>query len=168
MSGSNRKRFDVELENGTLLAGDYLPSRRATSQVLAVERAERARLDVHADGATKTVDNNLGVAVRELILRDLDGNFLAWGGEIEPGARAELIASKADPALGRRIELMLRSTLPLSGFGATDPLEVLPPGSYLAWLANGPFRDDCGIETTELGGSHVVLGILPIESEEGR
>jgi hypothetical protein len=46
--------------------------------------------------------------------------------------------------------------------------ETVPPGCYVARLAWSPFRDDCGVETSEKTSAHVVLGVLALEAEAWR
>jgi len=169
-SSWNRKRYEVELEGGALLAGDYLPSRRATSQVVAVERAERGRLDVKRSGNALAVDNNLGVGVKHLTVRDPEGRFFVFDGNLAPGASAELQVAERLEELDVAIDQILTRTLPLTDHRLTfEPAKrAIPAGCYLAELERGPFRDDCGIEMSELAGAHVVLGVLPFEPEAWR
>jgi hypothetical protein len=165
--GWNRKRLEVDLEGGALLGGDYLPSRKATSQVLAVERAERARLDVRRKGDALAVDNNLGVGVEELFVRDPEGRFYRWSGPLDPGASTDVRVVADENALRTALGNVLDAALPLRA-GSTPALEAVPPGCYLARLATSPFRDPCGIEMNELAGTHFVLGVLPLEPEAWR
>jgi hypothetical protein len=162
-----RKNFEVAHEAGTLLGGDYLPSRRATDQVLAVERAERARLDVRRKGATLEVDDNLGVAVEELLVRDPEGSIHHLRDGLDAGERAELSALEDEEAVRAALDRVLSDTLSTTVHPAGYPGGV-PPGCYLARLARSPFRDDCGVEMNELAGAHVVLGVLPLDPEVWR
>jgi hypothetical protein len=156
-----RLRFEVELAGEFLVSGDFLPSRRRTNQVLAVERAERARLDVRRAGESLRVDNNLGITVEALLVRDPEGRLHWSSGALAPGASAELrIAGEQE---GSASDALLATTLPLT---AARPSESVPPGCYLARLARSPFRDDCGIETNELASAHVVLGVLSLADED--
>jgi hypothetical protein len=165
-SRSDRRRLEVEHEGGTLLSGDYLPSRKATTQVLAVERAERARLDVRKSGAALQVSNNLGVGIEELVVRDPEGAFHVLEGPLPAGASAELRAPASPQALSAALNDAQHQSFPFTPTSAApDPP---PPGCYLARLATGPFRDTCGIETNELAGAHVVLGVLQIEPDAWR
>jgi hypothetical protein len=164
--GGSRKRFEVELEQGTLLRGDYLPSRKSTDQVLTVERAERARLDVRRSSEGLHADNNLGVSVSSLIVRDPEGTFYLLEGPLGPGASAELRSPDA-LALSAALDDSRGDTLALTPL-ALSSTDAVPPGCYLAHLERSPFRDDCGIETNELAGTHVVLGVLPLEPEAWR
>jgi hypothetical protein len=165
--GRGSRRYEVDLEGGALLAGDFLPSRKATTQLLAVERAERARLDVRRAGDALAVDNNLGVGLEELIVRDPEGRFYRSRGALGPGTSADLRATSDENELGTAIGNVLDDTLPLTT-GSLPSLDAIPPGGYLARLAASPFRDDCGIEMNELTGKHVVLGVLPLEPEAWR
>jgi hypothetical protein len=170
--GFGDRRYVVELAGGTLLAGDFLPSRKRVVQVLAVERAERARLDVRPgdtdgpdgpDGPGLVVDNNLGVAIEALFVRDPRGELHRLASRLEPGASATL----AVVPRGRAEELdeLLGAPVPLTPGRPAEHGFDPPGGCYVARLASGPFRDDCGIETNELAGSHTVLGVLPLDAE---
>ena len=161
---ARRRRFEVELAGGTLLAGDFLPSRAATNQVLAVERAERARLDVRRNGAGLSVANNLGVEIEELIVCDPEGGLYALEIPLASGASTELRGP--DDGVRAHLDWPEPSPLALLAPGPTTPRP--PPGCYLARLASSPFRDDCGIEMNELESGHVVLGVLALEPEAWR
>src|SRR6185503_19938000 len=139
------------------------PSRKSTDQVLVVERAERARLDVRRSAEGLHADNNLGVSVSALLVRDPEGNFYLLEGPLAPGASAELRSPDAT-ALSAALNDSRGDTLALTPL-ALSSTEAVPPGCYLARLERSPFRDDCGIETNELASSHVVLGVLPLEPE---
>jgi hypothetical protein len=131
------------------------------------ERAERARLELAREGERLRVDNNLGADLEALILRAPDGSFHGLDGGLLAGARARLEPLEVSAPLGEALAGLLGSSLPLErGAPArADWKEALPRGCYLAKLARGVFRDDCGIETRELAGAHLVLGVLPLEAE---
>jgi hypothetical protein len=157
-----RQRFEVALEPGPLLSGDFLPSRKATDQVLAVERAERARLDLRSDGGAWRVDNNLGAGVEALVVRDPEGVLHRVEGPLAPGASAALRRLDDVAAGVAALEALRGHPRALTPVGLPAE-EVLPPGCYLARLAASPFRDDCGVETRELASEHLVLGVLAPE-----
>jgi len=162
-----RDRFVVALERVPLLKGDYLPSRRRADQVLAVERAERARLDVHRTAGGLSVANNLGVVVRGLLVRDPEGGFHGLESPLEPGQEATLEPLASDVAVDARVGRLLDGGLPPRN-GKVVPQEQLVPASYLAALDASPFRDACGVETTELEGRHLLWGVLSQASGDWR
>jgi hypothetical protein len=135
--------------------------------MLAVERAERARLDVHRSGAGLRVDNNLGTTIEQLVLRDPEGACHALEAPLAPGASAELRgpleeADQAGELMSFREQARLLTPVELRD------AQALPAGCYLALLAASPFRDACGIEMNELASEHLVLGVLPLDPEEWR
>lgn len=151
-------QLEVRREPELVLGADFLPTRVATAQVICTERAERARLDVARDGASYQVHNQLGVELRELVLRDPGGNAFVLGAPLSAAASATLVA---DERRGSELEgELLSGAMPLVvGVGK------LPPGCYAARLDSSPFRDPCGIETNERSGDHRVLGVLAVDGE---
>lgn len=166
----NRASYEVEFAGGLMLSGEYLPSRKAKAQVLVSERSERARLDVHADGNGLRVDNNLGTSLRELVLRDPEGELHRLADALAPGESAALVRvepdSEAFARLHAEVDALLDSSLSPLAPKNTSPLQVVAPGTYLARLEHAPFRDDCGIETRELFGRHVLFGVLALAPED--
>lgn len=162
-----RQSFEVEYRNGTLLKGDYLPTRIPVQQVIGSERAERARLLVRLEGGRLQVDNNLGTRVERLALRDLEGRFYTLGSPLAAGESAALARDEygVDVAgLARELcePLSILPAEPASG------MDFIPSGSYLAELETSPFRDACGIEENELAGRHVLFGVLSSAAEAWR
>ncbi len=150
---------------GWTLSGDFLPTRRLASQLLTVDRAERARLEVDFDSAEAQVTNGLGVRVEELLVRDAQGRDFRLEAPLEPGSQARLKACDAQDA--QRLEVgMLARTIWLPGLSGLT--RSVPPAAYLARVASGVLLDECGVETRELSGLHVVLGVLPESGEERR
>lgn len=163
-----RQSFEVEYGSGTLLKGDYLPTRVPVKQVLATERAERARLVVKLDGERLRVDNNLGARIERLVLRDPDGRLFTLGAALAAGDSAALERDAfGEDARGLAKELH-ELTLPITSAEPASGDSYLPPGCYLAQIGASPFRDACGIEENERAGRHVVYGVLPIEAEAWR
>jgi len=167
-SGRARSRYSVELDGGTLLSGDYLPSRRTVNQVLTVERAERARLTTRLVAEGLEVGNDLGVRLEELIVRDAEGRFYLAAEPLAPGASALLRPAGDALAPDLAVHRLSTLSLPPAFLEHAAEAEDLPPGCYLASLAASPFRDDCGIETNELASAHVVLGVLSLAPEDWR
>lgn len=167
-SGSMNESYEVELGEGVLLGGRFLPSRVPVRQVLSSERAERGRLGVSLAGPRPRVDNNLGVTLDELLVRTPDGACFHLEKRLGPGASAELEPVEAAPtAEGLALDLHRTGLAP----APVEPAgleRALPPGCYLAQLATNPFRDPCGIEENELFGAHVLFGVLPLEEEAWR
>jgi hypothetical protein len=163
-----RKRYQIEIADGTVLKGDYLPSRQEVEQVVKVERAERARLDFHGGGAAPRVDNNLGTTLEILVVRDREGTYHEAREAIAPGASGDLVRIPDDSStLERALAVLQHHPEALSASNLLSD-ELLPPGCFLAKIATNPFRDDGDVEMTELSGEHLVLGILPLEGEESK
>lgn len=162
LGGENN--FVTRHDQGWLLSGDFLPTRRAVAQMLSCDRAERARLEVNFAGGQAEVVNNLGASVEALLVRDASGRSFGLSGSLAVGARAVLAELNAIDA-SALVEELLDSAVAVTP-PATAPAESVPQACYLARLASGVFRDDCGIETNELSGRHIVLGVLPLEPEE--
>jgi hypothetical protein len=159
MGRRDRYQLDVERKPELVLGADFLPTRVPTMQVICAERAERARLEVAKDGDGYEVTNNLGVEVRELVLRDPDGNAFVLKERLPPGAAATLIA---DSARGTALEQRILFD---QGMPPLPMSSALPQACYAATLASSPFRDACGIETNELSSDHKLIGVLPLDAE---
>jgi hypothetical protein len=163
-----RARLQLELGDGLLLKGDYLPSRVAIEQTLGCERAERARLGVTLVGERLRVDNNLGADLAEFAVRAPDGRLYASNEGLRAGESVELAPAASTLNAEPLIESLSTRAMPLSSATPEAPGELLPAGCYLAALHTSPFRDDCGIETVELAGNHVLFGVLPLGEEAWR
>ncbi len=150
---------------GWTLSGDYLPTRRLASQVLTVDRAERARLLVEFGGRFVQVTNQLGVRVEELLVRNPQGQYFELNRPLAPGAQTTLGIS--DEIHGRNLEFSLFAQS-MSPTPPPAPAGAVPPAAYLARIAGGALLDDCGVESTEVHGLHVVLGVLDDPSEDRR
>ena len=173
--------YDINLDRG-LSSGDYLPVRRPASQMIVVDRSARARIAWEADGATRRVTNGLGVTIQHLLVREFDGAWYRLDGTLGPDATAAVEAVDSIVAEGwrRRIAQEQRDRgeedpLPpiLSELSPLDRISELWRGGYIAVLDRNPFVDDCGVESNELAGAHVVFGILDDEvrgdpGEQGR
>ncbi|MSR62522.1 MAG: hypothetical protein EXS08_08760 [Planctomycetes bacterium] len=167
-TGGSRAHYSIELDGGTLLSGDYLPSRRSVNQVLSVERAERARLSTRLGAEGLEVGNDLGARVEELIVRAADGRFYLAAAPLAPGESVVLRALDDALAADFAVHHLFSASLAPAPAEAKEAAADLPPGCYLARLAASPFRDACGIETNELAGAHVVLGVLSLDAEDWR
>jgi len=147
--------FTQDLDDGRLLAGDFLPVRRPVSQLLLSDRSSRLRLDVTPVDDAVEVANALGGAVEELMLRGVDGRYHHLEGVLGAGESRRLIggASLQDRReWSDELELIL-------GASASES-DDMPPGSYLAVVVDaGELRDSCGISVNELNGRHVVFGV---------
>jgi len=164
----DRMRLALELDDGLLLKGDYLPSRVLVRQMLGSERAERARLGVTLVGERLQVDNNLGADLTELVVRTPDGRLYASADGLGAGASIELAPAVSALNAEALLDGLHTRAMPLSSAKTESSLERLPPGCYLAALRTNPFGDDCGIDAVELSSNHVVFGVLPLEEEAWR
>ncbi len=158
-------RLRTSQDRGWTLSGDFLPTRRLASQLLTVDRAERARLEFEFGGAAVQVTNNLGVRVEELLVRDGKGLDFMLNAPLAPGAKGALDAVDEGRAREQELALITRGVL------LTPPCElarVVPSAAYLARVGSGALLDECGVATNEQNGLHVVLGVLPAQGEEQR
>lgn len=147
-------QLELDFREGLVFGGDQLPVRREARNAFLVDRAARARLEVTRDGERVVVENGLGAAIEQLVLRDENGGWHALDGVLAQGARATLAPlARADEAVDRTTALLGDT----AGLASTT---VLAPASYAARLAAGAFVDPCGIEYQEEESTHVVLGIL--------
>lgn len=154
-SGSWRSEsfFTVDLTDGRLLGGDYLPVRQPVGQLVLSERPSRLRLDLGGDGQAIEVTNGLGARIEDLVLRTADGAYHRLGAPLGEGEVGPLTpVSGIEGAGDLRHELVW--------FGGRPNAASLAPGSYLARLDGHALRDDLGIEVVELTGSHLLLGVL--------
>lgn len=154
-----RNRYSVDLSDGTLLAGAFMPVREPVRQAVLSDRAARARLDVEAEGGRLVARNGLGAVIASIALRDAGGAFHAFTGRLAPGESAPLTPFPEADARVRVSELVAIEGAPFSG--------DLPKGAYVAAIESPAFRDALGVELTEVEGRHVVIGILPDGEEAG-
>ena len=151
----------MEIENpaAPLLSGDYLPTRIPVEHVTISERAARGRVELRRAGDTFEITNGLGTRIEELFARDLEGNWHSLATPVEQGASAKLALSGA-PSLA-----LLNDPFSLLGILRGEQISDFPVGCYLARLDRSPFRDNCGIETTELASDHRLFGVWPLDAE---
>jgi len=152
--GRNRGRmFSLDHDGGLVYGGDYFPIRKPFGQLLLSDRAARLRLEVTEGPGGVEVTNALGATVEDLLLCDSKGVFHYLEEALAPGASAGLAEGGFAAKQAAWGEDLAR---------AWSGEERLAPGTYLARLDDAPLRDDCGVETNELEGRHVVLGLLDL------
>ena len=146
-------------QDGTLLAGDYIPVRRRSEQVLLSDRSARGRLVVNYDGTTLEVQNGLGTRLERLLVRASNGALFQLQSPLSPDETTELVALEEPEA----------SELAADLWPVEVPVgrELLPPAAWLAEAHTNPFGDDCGIEVNEVAGRHRLFGILPLDATQG-
>jgi len=149
-----RRSYSIAFDQGTLLAGDYLPVRTPVRQTFLVDRPCRLRVDVRREGGNFVAENGLGVTVLSLVFRDEEGKLHALQNELHAGARAALdVPADSAPSRGQ-------SEIVAADLGGA--LQCVPRGSYLATLAQSPFCDRCGVEVRDAGSTHLLLGIVDL------
>ncbi|MBM3986904.1 MAG: hypothetical protein FJ294_02985 [Planctomycetes bacterium] len=156
-----RNLLRIEQDPDLLLAGDYLPTRIAVQHILQNERAARGRLEVSRSPEGLVVRNGLGARIASVLARDERGAWYASSSAIAEGATATLAPCEPptrDDLATEPIEIQI-------GSWARSPEELIPHATYLARIERSPFRDGCGIETTELASDHRLLGIWDLQSE---
>ena len=150
------ERYELDFDEGLLLAGTFLPVRDPRRQLILSERAARGRLAVTMDEGELRVRNAFDATIEELFVRDEAGVWYQSDRFLAPGDDAVLDeyedfgdpAGSFDEALG-----MLED-------------RRLPPSSFLAIVSGSPFADDCALELNELEGRHAIVGILPRNAED--
>ena len=160
----DRQFLRLEQDPALVLGGDYLPTRVPVFHVLQSERAARGRLEVRRVDGGLSVRNGLGARIEALSARDDRGQWFASSGPIDAGASATLTPTEppsSNALLAEPAELLWKC-------GRRASEGSIPVASYLARLERSPFRDDCGIETTEIVGDHRVLGVWDLQSEAWR
>ncbi len=153
-------RFTVNLDEGTLLSGSFIPVRQPIRQTILRDAASRARLDLRLDGDALVAENALGTTVLSLVARDPAGAYHALDVPLAPGATARLERADGEAAGAYPWSAMAEFGLEFE--------EKLPPGSYAAVVAQAVFRDPLGIEVNEISGAHAVVGILDASEEAWR
>lgn len=154
-----RTRHLLDLDRG-LFAGDFLPSRRETSQVVIEEAASSERLHFERRGTELLVTNWLGTEVLELEVYDGEGQRLVLNQRLAAGAQATLVPAANS---GAQQSLWLR----FENFGYPEGTKLRIPASprdlYVAaldtprWLDRGPlFGEEAPNQ------EHLLLGILPL------
>jgi len=152
-----RPQFTVDLREGTLLAGGFMPVREPVRQVIASDRAARARIETARDGDAMVVRNFLGAGVLSIVLRDASGQWFGSPAFLAEGESARLDSLGTPGSVGPGVVI--------GGEFDAD----LPPGSYAAWLDAAAFRDSLGIEVHDVATRgatdkrHLLLGILESE-----
>lgn len=153
-------RFEQNLDEGRLLAGDYLPIRRPVVQLLLTDRPSRLRLEVEQDGEGARVSNALGGRVESLYLRDAQGRYHHLMGALAQGESALLVP-------GLELTDEDEQERALEAFWGPGVGTGLPAGCYLAEVDAPDLRDPCGVPVHEASGRHFVLGLFaaPLEGE---
>lgn len=152
--GHNSGRmFSLDHDGGLVYGGDYFPIRRPFGQLVLSDRAARLRLEVTEGPGGVEVTNALGATVEDLLLCDSKGVFHYLEEALAPGASVDLAEGGFAAKQAAWSEDLAR---------AWSGEDRLVPGTYLARLDDAPLRDDCGVETNELEGRHVVLGLLDL------
>jgi hypothetical protein len=148
----------VDQSDGFVLSGGFMPAREPFVEQVLAEHAERGRLAIRKQGQGYSVENGLGTAVRKLVLRDPSGAYHKLAAPLAIDASVDLIPLDEQAAQGFSRHLALDVLAP--------ELEELPQASYLAELERSPFSDDFGVQGEEQFGSHALLGVLALESED--
>lgn len=154
-------------ERGALLGRDFLPSRRNVSHLFVTDAASRLRLDVRREASGEiVVENQLGVALAGVWLRDEDGGYHGTPGEVAVGAKVGL---KATTLREWPHEFTQRLPLQAAANGSTlaDNLaEEIPRGCYVTWPRSALFLDDCGVEFVDTGTRETLVGVLELPIPE--
>lgn len=153
------RTLEIENPQAPLLSGDYLPTRIPIEHISISERAARGRVELRRDGDAFVISNSLGARIEAFFARDLEGNWHSLDAPLEPGATAKLALS-SPPSL-----TLFNDPFPLLGTLRGEEVSVFPAGCYLARLDRSPFRDNCGVETTELASDHRLFGVWALEEE---
>ncbi|MFT7676410.1 MAG: hypothetical protein ACI8QC_000381 [Planctomycetota bacterium] len=133
---------------GRVFRGSFLPVREVFSQVVMREAASRQRVEVSMGNGRVEVQNSLKSTISMLAYHADNGDWYSVR-DLDPGDNA---AAKLDPKMAQSLDAALTGDFG-GGFH-------VPPGSYLARVERNPFGDDLGIEVTELGNVHYVIGLL--------
>ncbi len=152
--------FAVDLTDGRLLGGDYLPVRQPIGQLVLSERTSHLRLEARLGAGGVEVVNGLGAEVLELLLRAPDGSYHELRAPLAEGATGSLASAGAQGPADHAGDLIW--------FGGDGRARPLAPGTYLARLDRHVLRDDLGIEVHELSGGHLLLGVLEGREEAWR
>lgn len=158
---AGRNQLRVEQDPDLLLAGDYLPTRIQVQHLLQSERAARGRLEVSRSPEGLFVRNGLGARIESVLARDERGAWYSSSSAIAEGATTTLAPCeppKETELAGKPFDIQV-------GSSARKPANLIPHATYLARLERSPFRDACGIETTELASDHRLLGIWDLQAE---
>ena len=137
------------------LAGDFLPPRQYTDQLLFYDASARQRLNITKRDDQLLVVNGLGVDVQRLVLH-VQGQFY-HGSSLRSGASIELDAVSSGE-VSDCIEELRRNTY----------WEEMPASSYFAEVRENPFTDSGGLELRQVQGKHVVFGLVDVAGEEAR
>ncbi len=142
--------YTVRLDDAELsMAGDYLPARDSVDQVVLTDQAARLRIVLEREGDALHAENALAERVLELAYLTPDGAWFAAEEPLEPGRRARRVPRADDPSA----QLLARARQHDLWSGP------LPTGTFVALLQPNPFLDDCGLDSVEYEGWHVVVGI---------
>ncbi|MFT5289040.1 MAG: hypothetical protein ACI8QS_000571 [Planctomycetota bacterium] len=168
--------YEVVVGDGQLLRGDYLPSRRTVRIAASTEGLQRARLIFERADLGFRVSNALGAEIRQLFLRDSQGDWFALDGSLASDGTAQLESVKLEDCMQEfglgevsvsDLEHLLNGeTLNLQNAYLWEALQALWPGGYIAVLSDNPLRDECGLNARSEYGDHVVLGVLSLSEEE--
>jgi hypothetical protein len=159
--------YRVDLTQGSLLTGEFLPVRREATQIVLSERAARTRLVFERDGEAIRCENALEVPLERLCLRGADGWYYGWNTAGDEGAREPAAAPGASVRLERLEDRPeLKSWMPAPSGGRDLGWGYgLPRATYVAILSANPFADGCGLVPDQAAGDHVVIGVLEREQE---
>lgn len=148
----DRLEFRVERgDDGVLLAGDFLPSRRAVRQAIVTEAASRLRIEVERSGSGLLVRNGTPEPIAHFHYKSLEGKWLQ-ADQLAPGEEQALRAGKFS---GSDIEALLSQRF-------LGKIEV-PRGGYITEVRSNPFLDDLGMDAAFERGEVYLIGELAVE-----
>lgn len=151
--------YNIEQDGATSFDMGFLPSRVQVRQAVLTARTTHLRLEFDESAGGLVVRNALDVPVEGLVVHNRDGAWYSLVDRtIEIGGEARLALIDGSPKSDRQVW----SERKPEEFWTFHPLDLpeLPRGSYTAHLESDPFIDDCGIRTTEVSGSHGLLGVM--------
>lgn len=151
--------YSIEQDGATSFGTGFLPSRVQVRQAVLTARTSHLRLEFDESAGGLVVRNALDVPVEGLVVHSSDGAWYSLVDRtIEVGGEARLTPIDGSPTSDRQMWLKRKP----EEFWTFHPLDLpeLPRGSYTAHLESDPFIDDCGIRTTEVSGSHGLLGVM--------
>ena len=149
--------FDVLLDDGLLLGGDFYDARVDMHQLFLAERASRLGLKFERTAGGMRVTNEFSASVTNLVFRDTEGADWVCPGRLAPGESVELEVGVS--RTGAREALAEFAKL----FGLGEEDREPRPATWRALLDRPLFRDDCGLELVDVGGRHGVIGIVAAE-----
>ncbi|MDZ7616838.1 MAG: hypothetical protein U1E05_07540 [Patescibacteria group bacterium] len=136
------------------------------------DRRERLTVEPQTDGSLKVV-NALGAGIKRLCLADAEGRVFE-GADIPAGAERTLVRSDAslpDEANPGRMRTIFTDGNWLGRFsmmaGGQDPVSLLAPGCYMAFLDRSPFVESPLASVEPEHSAAIVYGIMKGQ-EDGR